>query len=125
MCVVQWLCEVVMRNKEQDAVKKREWYLAHREETIARTLAWRKANPDGRRKHRRTARGVVNATGEKRVAPCEFCLRIMTLQQDHSHVTGKARGWLCNRCNLLVAWWEIILKEDAMRRLNNYLDKWS
>ena len=113
------------KQREQDVVKKHEWYLAHREETIARTLAWRKANPDGRRKHHRTARGVINATSEKKTAPCEFCLRIMNLQQDHDHATGRARGWLCSRCNLLVGWWEIILREDAMQRLKNYLDKWA
>lgn len=110
-----------MRDKEHDAEKKREWYLAHKAECIARTLAWRKANPDGRRKHRRTARGVVNATGEKKTAPCEFCLRIMVLQQDHDHVTGKTRGWLCQRCNLLVGWWEIICKENASGRLQSYV----
>ena len=111
-----------MRDKTQDAAKKREWYLAHREETIARTIAWRKANPDARRRYRRTARGVVNATGEKKTAPCVFCLRIMALQQDHDHATGKARGWLCSRCNLLVAWWEIILREDVAGRLHSYLE---
>ena len=114
-----------MRNKKQDAVKKREWYLAHKEECIARTLAWRKANPDGRRKHRRTAQGVVNATGEKKIAPCEFCLRIMALQQDHDHATGKARGWLCCRCNLLVGWWEIICKEDVMGQLSSYVGRYN
>ena len=108
-----------------DATKKREWYLNHRDQCIARTLAGRKANPDGRRKHRRTARGVKNATGEKKTAAlCEFCLRIMELRQDHDHVTGKARGWLCTRCNLLVGWWEIIAKEDLISRLKNYVDGW-
>ena len=108
-----------------DAAKKREWYLAHKEQCIARTLAWRKENPDGRRKHRRTARGVVDATGEKKTGVCEFCLRIMSLQQDHNHGTGKKRGWLCSRCNLLLGWWEIIIKESISDRLRNYLEKYS
>ena len=119
--MVWWLCGLLMRD---DATKKREWYLNHRDQCIARTLAWRKANPDGRRKHRRTARGVKNATGEKKTAPCEFCLRIVELRQDHDHVTGKARGWLCTRCNLLVGWWEIIAKEDLISGIKNYVDGW-
>ena len=96
---------------EVDKAKKHEWYIAHKEECKARTIAWRKANPDGRRKHRRTRRGVLAATGEKKIAPCEICCRIMTLQQDHDHATGKRRGWLCCRCNLALGWFEILRAE--------------
>jgi hypothetical protein len=110
---------------ESDKVKRHEWYTAHAEEIKARTIAWRKANPDARRKHRHTARGLVDATGEKKTGVCEFCLCIMQLQQDHDHETGKKRGWLCHRCNLLLGWWEIIVKENALGRLKQYIEKYT
>lgn len=109
---------------DHDKAKKHEWYLAHKNECIVRTLQWRKDNPDARRKHRRTARGVLNATGEKKLGVCEFCLRIMQLQQDHDHITGKARGWLCSRCNLLVGWWEIIQREEQSTHVDSYIKRW-
>src|SRR6185436_5316681 len=50
---------------------------------------------------RRRRRGVTNASGERRTGPCDLCGRhIDGLHQDHDHVTGMARGWLCNGCNL-------------------------
>jgi hypothetical protein len=115
----------VMKTKEQVAQKKRDWYLAHREESIARTKAWRKVNPDGRRKHRRTARGVFDATSETKISPCELCLRIMKLQQDHNHSSGKKRGWLCSRCNLLLGWWEIALQGNTIALLEAYCAKYA
>ena len=106
-----------MKTVEQTAAKKREWYLAHREETIARTLAWRKANPGARTKHRRTSRGVKGATSEKRNGPCELCGVVKDLRWDHDHTTGEPRGWLCNRCNIMVGWWEIITRESMTEKL--------
>ena len=106
-----------------DAERKHLWYVAHRDECIARTLKWRKNNPDGRRKHRRTARGVVDATGEQKISPCEVCLRIMTLRQDHDHLTGKRRGWLCNRCNIALGWLQILSTDSFDKSLITYLAK--
>jgi hypothetical protein len=112
------------QTQEEINAKKHEWYKTHAEECKVRTIAWRKANPDARRKHRRTARGVVDATGEKKTGACEYCLCIMELQQDHCHETGKKRGWLCGRCNLLVGWWEIIIRENSEQRLRYYVEKY-
>jgi hypothetical protein len=105
---------------EHDKVKKHEWYVAHQTLCIQRTKDWRKSNPDGRRKRRRTARGVLNATGETKKAPCEICLRILQLRQDHNHKTGLRRGWICSRCNLMLGWWEIIKQEGAAGLLESY-----
>lgn len=97
------------------------WYQRNKQLTISRTLAWRKNNPEGRRKHRRTARGVKSATGETKIGPCELCRKRKNLKQDHDHETGEARGWLCNRCNIMLGWWEIIQKEIMTEKIWYYL----
>ena len=104
---------------------KHEWYVANKAKCIARTLQWRKDNPDGRRKHRRTARGIKNATGETKTGPCEICLRIMKLQQDHDHVTGLVRGWLCNRCNVALGWLEAIQTIGLIQAFQAYRDRFA
>lgn len=62
---------------------------------------WRKANPTYSRDYKRSIRGLPEAT---RPAPdvCESCGMSpdAALHLDHCHVTGKFRGWLCNKCNL-------------------------
>ena len=44
-----------------------------------------------------------------------FCLSV-----DHNHVTCKARGLLCQRCNVAIA----VLESDALPALQAYLEKW-
>lgn len=112
------------QTREERAAKRHTWYVVNRTECIARTLQWRKDNPDGRRKHRRTARGVVNATGETKVAPCEICLCIMKLQQDHNHETGQRRGWICGRCNIALGWLELIRANGLQGVFDSYLQKY-
>jgi hypothetical protein len=50
-------------------------------------------------KKARVRRGIVDATGEVRDAPCEICGTVARLCCDHDHATGKTRGWLCTPCN--------------------------
>ena len=57
-----------------------------------------------------------------RVKDCEICGKpIQGRQQhlDHDHQTGKFRGVLCARCNLLVGTLESPLKETALNYLKN------
>tara|TARA_R110000803_G_scaffold171747_1_gene234653 strand:- start:47 stop:511 length:465 start_codon:yes stop_codon:yes gene_type:complete len=41
---------------------------------------------------------------------------------DHSHITGKARGWLCHKCNSAIGW----LNDDSSntRRATEYLERY-
>lgn len=42
-------------------------------------------------------------------AECHLCGKIIfgnNLCADHSHITGKFRGWLCKACNRSLGWFE-------------------
>ena len=41
---------------------------------------------------------------------------------DHNHITGKARGWLCHKCNSAIGW----LNDDPSntRRATEYLERY-
>jgi hypothetical protein len=99
----------------------RKHYLEHRQEYIDRALAWKKANPDKIRKSKRKARGMIDPPGERRTGPCEICGKVKKLYVDHSHLTGKFRGWLCHRCNQALGWWEAIVTEGLDKKFQAYL----
>lgn len=69
--------------------------------------AWRAANKEKAQAHTRKAsrkrRGMVDPTGETKTGPCEICGLDKPLHLDHSHTTGKIRGWLCFVCNTRLA----------------------
>lgn len=100
---------------------KREWYLAHRQESIARAIAWKKANPNRVRRAKRKARGMVNPVGEIKIGPCEICGKVKRLYLDHDHETKQPRGWLCARCNQALGWWETIFREGLDEMFRRYL----
>uniref|UniRef100_A0AB74UKY8 Recombination endonuclease VII n=1 Tax=Caulobacter phage BL57 TaxID=3348355 RepID=A0AB74UKY8_9VIRU len=64
------------------------------------------------------------ACGYARPELCEACgekdSKGVALALDHDHLTGKIRGWLCRRCNLLLG----SVNDDArlLRLLADYLD---
>ncbi len=42
---------------------------------------------------------------------------------DHDHTTGKFRGWLCNKCNSALGWFDDNV--DRMRRAVKYMEEHS
>ena len=88
----------------RDAVKR--WELRNPGEQARRSAKWQRDNPERARAKnlawRRKKDGLPEAT---RPAPlnCECCGCVLhggaQMHLDHCHKTGKFRGWLCNRCN--------------------------
>jgi hypothetical protein len=79
-------------------------------------------DPDYCRKYERRARGVLDATGELKVGPCEVCTRHCDpLQLDHDHTTGLSRGWLCGTCNRALG--QAKDNAELLRKLADYLDR--
>jgi hypothetical protein len=78
---------------------------AVRSKAISSAAAWAKKNPEKNRilrlKIEWKQRGIPTPT---RQCPdrCEACGDLpgkRALHNDHNHLTGTFRGWLCNRCN--------------------------
>ncbi len=102
-----------------------EHYLANKEKYAAKSKAWREENPEKAKENRRkyyldnkqkelsysTKLNRLRKTGvtdeqyqaqlEKQKHVCAICGNSCTkaLAADHSHITGKFRGLLCNPCN--------------------------
>jgi hypothetical protein len=56
---------------------------------------------------------------EKQSGRCMICRRKVRLVVDHNHSTGKVRGLLCDRCNLLVGFVE---EKKLLRRARKYVE---
>jgi hypothetical protein len=88
--------------------RQREVQAAYKARNLERVKARNRAHakrfaeehPEKVRANQRRWRGIVDASGERRVGPCEICGRHADpLSLDHDHQTGRARGWLCSSCN--------------------------
>jgi hypothetical protein len=95
------------------AVRARKWRKNNPEKARQKAAQYRKNNSEKVRAAVRAAlrrrRGVKNATGETRVGSCPLCLRPdVKLVLDHDHETGLMRGWLCDRCNRALGFWETL-----------------
>lgn len=77
-------------------------------------------------KHSHNWRGGITRTqkkekiaGRKKPEQCEICGAMGTICFDHDHKTGKFRGWICHRCNVVLGF----TKEnvDLLNALSEYL----
>lgn len=93
-------------------------------------LAWRKANPEkhrdhlrranaksGRRHHLKSRFGITVEQFDVLFATCNGICQICDqperragrrLSLDHDHATGRLRGFICSRCNILLG----LLRDD-------------
>lgn len=73
------------------------------------------------REYSRKKRGIVDAHGDSAEGACGICGRFFDqLVLDHDHKTGHIRGWLCNRCNLVLGALE---DRDWQQKARQYLEK--
>jgi len=114
------------------AQRKREWRCkpGNKEKERSQGMAWRKANRERMREwqkqyraKRRFAHALYNARGQAKLfgysectatideiesaftGYCHACGKAEELDKlcmDHSHTTGKYRGWLCRTCNRIL-----------------------
>lgn len=74
---------------------------------------WKKKNPEKNLSYQRKYRYGITAEqlvelSKKQDDLCALCNTKSKLDVDHNHKTGKVRGLLCRRCNLLLG----LLKEN-------------
>ena len=108
-------------NQERLRIERAAHYLENRDAIRAKNKAYDLAHPDRLRKKERRSRGMLNPTGEIQHGPCNICGKEGKLNLDHDHSTGRRRGWLCQRCNLKLGHWEIILRGGLDVKFREYL----
>lgn len=106
---------------------------ATRERAYETNRQWRARNTDNRRAYSLRVNYGITVTEyddmfEQQSGVCAICLESCKtgkrLAVDHDHATGKVRGLLCTRCNVLIAMGrdseELIYR--AMRYLGEYVE---
>lgn len=61
------------------------------------------------------------AAGRPRPAECEICARAGRVVWDHDHTSSRFRGWICNRCNLILGKSEDSI--DLLHKLIAYIER--
>lgn len=127
--VKQWRLE----NLEERRAYDRKWYRKNRarikeakrlwrEANRAKVLLWQKISERKRRLRRETEKyGVVRP----KTTFCGICRRRISGHQinlDHDHETERFRGWLCLSCNVLLGFYEQVLKNSRFSaKVKKYL----
>ncbi|MGA8903747.1 MAG: endonuclease domain-containing protein [Candidatus Bathyarchaeia archaeon] len=103
-CYLRWLQENNPRWAAEYQSRQREYPWNWRRVHPQYIQEWRRTHPYAGAKHRY---GITEDEYHKMAAEqkqrCRICGRTpKTLTIDHNHETGKVRGLLCRRCNLVV-----------------------
>jgi hypothetical protein len=72
---------------------------------------------DGMTKRDRKIKSLELIAGRKKPEQCELCGSIGSICFDHEHKTDKFRGWIFNRCNLVLG-----LVKDNRELLNDMIE---
>ena len=102
--------------------EKREEYLKRAREKSKR---WYEKNKEKRYKYNREywKKHIISLekeVGRKKPLYCEICKEKKRICFDHDHKTGKFRGWICDRCNLILG--HINDDKRILKNLLEYLD---
>lgn len=57
--------------------------------------------------------------GKKKPENCEICGAMGRICFDHNHETGKFRGWICHRCNVVLGF--VKDNSELLKALSDYL----
>lgn len=90
--------------RKTNALITAKWYVSNREREIKKRRAWRLANPNSRHARAAKSYGLSKEIYSKAITlPCAICGGKAKNGIDHDHKTGRIRGTLCFRCNLMIA----------------------
>lgn len=128
----KWKNDPVYRERRKRYAKK------HRENNkatiYAKQAAWRRKNPhrvrlyEIKRLYGLTPQEYAD-TLQRQDNSCAICRERIGVKPrdshiDHCHESGKIRGILCNKCNLIVGWWEGFTRNPDFRdKIISYLGK--
>lgn len=127
------------RNPEKVKEYRKKWAENNREKQTAAEKSWKKAHPESKKRYSQTEflYRLKNRYGlrfddyteilERQLGRCAICGaekpggKGKRMSVDHCHRTGKVRGLLCSRCNLMLG----IINEDVsiLRAAIEYLKK--
>jgi len=86
----------------------------------------RKNDPEGQKRRNkayalRQESKKWEAAGRPGPSICELCDENRLTVFDHCHVSGKFRGWICDRCNKVLG----IVKDSVLllRKMTKYLER--
>jgi hypothetical protein len=69
----------------------------------------------------KTRKLLVATKGRVKPSVCDVCGNGGKICFDHSHAHGNFRGWLCNRCNLILG--HAKDNPEILRKLATYLEQ--
>lgn len=129
-----------MVSKAEKAAYKREWRKRNPEKERLAIKRWQAKNPrkeyyrEWKRKNpEKVARNqkkqwlkryglTIDRYDELVVKGCALCGTKKNPCIDHDHDTGRVRGILCSRCNIMIGHYERIKCLDLWDRIEEYLD---
>lgn len=92
---------------------------ANREKILARSRRYKKTKPSTFFVNKRREMEA----GRPRPDVCEICANPNQISKpiywDHCHTTGKFRGWICHRCNTILA--KVDDNPEVLRKMADYL----
>jgi ribosomal protein S27AE len=86
-----------MTRKEKQREYHRAWRERNRELKREHVRKWRERNPNYGSAKRISAQEAL--AGRPKSQFCELCGEAGNIVFDHSHQSGRFRGWLCGKCN--------------------------
>lgn len=113
--------------KKCNADYHRKYYWDNYEEIVAKRKPYKKTKEQHKRSNLKQSFGITleeyNAMREPTKDICYFCgkLELKKFCLDHDHNNGRLRGFLCNRCNIMIAWFEKY-REEVLEYLDSEVD---
>lgn len=95
-------------------------YAKENRERLRRLRPQRRPDEPKQKRQRRHS-ALTKIAGRPRPQACEVCGGREEIHFDHCHSTGRFRGWICQRCNVILG----MARDDPalLRKLADYLDR--